>query len=536
MTEKSFAYEKPAYCLEITNDGVYLTVYPTAADISSLLDDINEEIHVRAIQEVDPMEVRKACFFKARKHLIAPTQPLSKKDGVIAVEVSKDEMNAVCTLFPPLGDGNPVTKEQLHQILSSKNISFGIDEVKINEIITSKKPVRSCIIAQGQPMQEGSDASIKYFFSTSMETPKPKVLENGRVDYYNLDLIQNVVEGQLIARKMPAVPGVNGVTVTGKLLEPPPPKDVPLPKGKNTVVSDDGLTLTAKIAGHVQIQSGRVCVMPVYIVPGDVDFSTGNINFIGSVQVLGSVRKGFRVNAAGDVEVKGRLEGGSINTGGNIAVKEGILGQGKGSIRAGGSIFARFIEHAYIEAGENVLVGDSIMHSVVRAGDKIIVNGKNGKIVGGLCFAGQEIEAKVIGSNIAVTTELEIGISSQDFHELNKLAEEENAIKEQLQKINSIFSIVSNFKGSGHILHGYDYNSLIATKDNLLTKLDLLYGKRTKILANLKYPDGGKVRVKECLYPGVTIRFGTTSYSVRDEMSYICLYIIDDEVKIAPYS
>ena len=39
---------------------------------------------------------------------------------------------------------------------------------------------------------------------------------------------------------------------------------------------------------------------------------------------------------------------------------------------------------------------------------------EEGKIVGGLCFAGREIEAKVVGSIMEVATELEIGICSQN--------------------------------------------------------------------------------------------------------------------------
>ena len=50
-------------------------------------------------------------------------------------------------------------------------------------------------------------------------------------------------------------------------------------------------------------------MFPVYVVPGDVDFSTGNIDFIGSVKVMGSVRNGFSVKAEGNVEIMGRLEG-----------------------------------------------------------------------------------------------------------------------------------------------------------------------------------------------------------------------------------
>ncbi len=538
MTDEINEHNEPAYCLEIEDDGVFLTVYPTSAIFATLLNIIKEEINIRALEEVDFAEVQKACWNKSIKYKIAPPQQESKKDGVAIIEISEDEMEAVCTLYPPLGDGKPVTREQLQKILESKNVIYGIDEEKINEIIRSGKAVRSCIIAQGLPMQRGKDASIEYNSSITEDNLKPKVLDNGRVDYYDLGLIHNVDKGEVIARKIPAVAGSNGVTVTGKLIKPPPPKDIPLPRGKNTVVSDDGLTLMANISGHVEIRSGRICVFPVYVVPGDVDFSTGNIDFIGSVQVLGSVRNGFSVNAAGNVEIMGRLEGGFINTGGNIVVKEGIVGQGRGNIKAVGSVYARFLENAYVEAGKDVLIGDSIVHSTVRAGGRIIVNGKKGKIVGGLCFAGLEIEAKVVGSMMEVATELEIGISSQDLNKLQFLSKKENEIREQLQKINSNFRSLYNVKGSDQriILQGIDYDEQITTREHLLHQLEVLQEQKQKILAKLRLPDRGKVKIKDCVFPGVTIKFGTICYTVRDETRYVCYYKQGDEIKTAPYA
>ncbi|HHY39634.1 MAG TPA: DUF342 domain-containing protein [Syntrophaceticus sp.] len=529
---------EPAYCLEIADDGVFLTVHPNSMEFASLLNIITEEINVRDIEEVDFAEVQKACWNKLKKHKIAPSQQESKKDGVVIIDISEDEMEAVCTLYPPLGDGKPVTREQLQRILDSKNIIYGIDEEKINEITSSGKAVRSCVIAKGLQIKKGKDASIQFNSSITEDNPKPKVLDDGRVDYYDLGLIHNVVKGEVIARKIPAVPGSNGVTVTGKLLKPPPPKDIPLPRGKNTVVSDDGLKLMANTSGHVEIRSGRICVFPVYVVPGDVDFSTGNIDFIGSVQVMGSVRNGFSVKAEGNVEIMGRLEGGYINAGGNIVVKEGIVGQGKGNIKAGGSVYARFLENAQVDAGKDVLVGDTIMHSTVRAGGRIIVSGKKGKIVGGLCFAGLEIEAKVVGSIMEVATELEIGISSQDLNKLQLLFEKENKIKEQLQKINSIFGIYNNVKtpDQRRKSQGLEYDEQIAAKEDLLGQLEVLQKEKQKILAKLRLPDRGKVKIKDRVYPGVTIRFGTICHAVRDVTRYVCYYKQGDEIKKAPYA
>jgi len=43
--------------------------------------------------------------------------------------------------------------------------------------------------------------------------------------------------------------------------------------------------------------------MPVYEVDGDVDYGVGNINFIGSVVIKGSIRDGFSVVAGSDIRL-----------------------------------------------------------------------------------------------------------------------------------------------------------------------------------------------------------------------------------------
>ena len=82
-------------------------------------------------------------------------------------------------------------------------------------------------------------------------------------------------------------------------------KSVPLPKGRNTEITEDGDTLIASMPGHVEFSGSTFQVKPVLDIDGDVDFSTGNIKFVGDVNIKGDVLSGFTVRSAGNIQVGG---------------------------------------------------------------------------------------------------------------------------------------------------------------------------------------------------------------------------------------
>ena len=62
---------------------------------------------------------------------------------------------------------------------------------------------------------------------------------------------------------------------------------------------------------------------------------------------------------------------------GNIVVQSGIFGKGEGFIKAGKSLWAKFINDATVEVEENVIVTDSIVNSNVTAMKNIVLRGKD---------------------------------------------------------------------------------------------------------------------------------------------------------------
>lgn len=218
---------------------------------------------------------------------------------------------------------------------------------------------------------------------------------------------------------------IEGTDVLSNTLPPKPGKQVMLPLGKNTKALGEN-TVVASIAGQVILENGKLSVVPTIEIKGDVDLSTGNIDFVGSVVVRGSVQAGFTIKAEGDVEVYGTISGGTVEAD-NIVVKAGIQGMHRGQIKAKGNITSSFVENAVVSAGKDAVIGEAVLHSNVSAGKRVLVQGRKGTIAGGVVTAGEEIVAKVVGTQMNTTTKLEVGINPM-------LREEYQVVRKELAK------------------------------------------------------------------------------------------------------
>ena len=87
--------------------------------------------------------------------------------------------------------------------------------------------------------------------------------------------------------------------------------------------------------------------------------------------VPGTVRTGFTIRAKGDIEINGVVEGATLIAGGNIVIKRGVQGMGKGKLCAGGDICAQFFESANVFADGDVLAG-SILHSHISQVERLL--------------------------------------------------------------------------------------------------------------------------------------------------------------------
>jgi len=511
-----------SFQIKIIDDGVYLKVSKPQGQ-GKIVDysDIKLELDYKEIVEVDLQKIREiVAKGEDEWGIIAPRKPELDREAELTVTISDDKMKAFVSYMPALG-GKKLSKEDCRSIIMENGVVFNIDDDKIDKLVNKKAEVESVLIAEGIPPIPGKDASLNYHFENKMDSIGTK-REDGSMDFFDLGLITNVNPGDVLVTKNDAEVGTAGKGVTGEEIPPPKAKDIKLPKGKNTEIKDEN-TLIAKTAGQVVFdERERIQVLPVHEVRGDVDLSTGNIDFIGNVIISGDVTEGFSIKAAGNVEVRGNVSIADIEADGDVIIQHGFIGKNKSKINAKGNVKALFVENAYIKAGKDIIIGDAAMHSQLISGNNIKINEKKGLLVGGVSKARSKIEANVIGSSLATTTKLEAGVDPELKLKIKKTDEEINKAKINLVKAIKAIKILEKYKEQNDglpekkVLMLYQLqkteqqlNSSIENNEELLLELQ----------AKLRVSEHGYIQAKKKIYPGTKMTIGNAQLNIHNEMA-----------------
>jgi uncharacterized protein (DUF342 family) len=491
--------------------------------------EINEDIVHRIVSEAKGVYT-KICDF----------QNIPMNNSTLTIDIAEGEMKAFVTVTPPGIGGYDILFETYKVYLQSSRVVHGIDEEFLKNFIDRPVYNERVAIAEGTKPVNGQDAYIDYHFETDASKVKLKEGDNGRVDFKDLNIIQNVVANQELAKKIPPQQGVPGKTVTGKIIPAKNGKDIPLPVGENVHVGEEGDTLIANINGQVILANGKLNVEPVYVVDGHVNLKTGNIIFLGTVMIKGNVEDGFSVKASGNIEVMGTVEKAELDAEGDVIVHQGITGKSGGKVKAGGSILARFIENSVIEAGNMVIVSDGIINSQVDAYKRIICQGKRAHIVGGRLRASEEINAKTLGSPTSGTSTIcEVGIDPKSKMQLEALALNKEGIDKKIEELQRNIQTLVNIKKQRKTLPEDKEKSLQALVEERQTLLEDLKRnqeemmKIQELLSTIK--TRGRVSASSKVYGGVRVCIRDVVLDVNTEYRATTFILEGGLVKISKY-
>jgi len=500
-----------------------------------------EKLHARAIRDFDEALVKdtvKAAsgdWVNVGSFIANPAA-----DALLTVEIGSQEMEARVVITPPQPGGCDLSKDVILAYLRNNKVVFGVIEEALQALEDAPRYKEPVLVAQGQRAQNGEDARIQFLFETD-RTKLNLEEKNGRVDYKELHLVQNVVEGQALARKVPAQQGVAGRTVTGKLLPAKNGKDLALPLGKNVHAGEDGLTILADVNGEATYINSKINVETVYTITGDVDLKTGNQFFLGTIVVMGNVEDGFSVKATGNIEVRGNVGKAEISAEGDVIVHQGITGKGTGTVTAGKTVWAKFIENANILAGENVFVTTSIINSEITAEKRIVCSGqKHASIIGGRYRACEEINAKSIGSPTGgAETILEVGSDPKSKLRMDELDAKQKILQRQLDEYDKNIYTMNETKRQRKVLPDDKQavlDELTHKRDDLAMELATLkaeYDSIQSYLNNLKVR--GKVSVSGRVYPGTEIVIRDIREKIKNEYKGLTFYLENMMIKTTKY-
>lgn len=456
------------------------------------------------------------------------------------LKIPHDRMTAFITMDLP-ANSPEFRPDEVKMILDSHGIITGVDEEKINrlctQINTKRQPVIKEVIATGVDPVPGSDAVIKYFFNTEAK----KCLEedeSGRINFKELNLINNVEEGDLIAEKIPAIHPQSGINIYGQPVTPSPVKDFDFVPGKNTRTSPDGRKCFSTIAGEVKLEKKMIHVSPVLNIGGDVCLDTGNITFNGSVEIFGDVRSGFSVKAKGDIIVHGMVESAELTAGGNIVIQNGFVAQHRGVIKCRGVLSVKYVDQGEIICHGDLIVGSSIMHSKITCFSKLKI--PKGKIIGGHTTVVKNLEVGEVGTKLGVPTEITLGdksIIQQRITEIKSQLIEKQTI---LNKINSMSHI--NLDDPGKKLDQLspqlkeNLQLVIEQKRQATEEYQLLESNLKKLEMLYRQKTSSRLKVYLKIFSNVIIIIGHSKL-INSDPTTACSYFednFDQRIRIGP--
>ncbi len=442
--------------------------------------------------------------------------------------VSKDRMAAWIYVIPPFNDGQDIKEEDLKSILNQEHVSIGIIEESLKSIVENQVYGQAVLIAKGILARNGIDGSIKDHFKRDLKLEFIED-ENGSVDYKNLNNIQSVKEGEIICSITLAIPGENGMTITGQTY-PCTIKgtDVHVPVGRNTMLTEDRTLLVSQKTGHVTFVNGKFQVDPILKINGNIDNSTGNLDYDGDILITGDVRNGFSVKANGRIDIRGSVEGAQITAQGSITIASGMSGNGRGTLTSDADIKCRYLEHCTVTAKGNVYA-ESIINSKIESGQDIVVTSGMGVIIGGTLLAANTINARVIGSKVRrLVTELIIANVPRNVEESARLARELEQLHHNMSEVRKNITYLETTQRP-------DRQELLDNLKQASTYLNLREQEITNRLEEITAIDKEQSGIIQCqqLLPVVRIRIGSSSLLVQEEYSRSIVYKnIEGEITI----
>ncbi|MDR3321866.1 MAG: FapA family protein [Synergistaceae bacterium] len=463
-------------------------------------------------------------------------QPVETKEAIFRIKISEDGLTCEMLYIPPTGEAPIPAIERVKGEMNSHGVVFGHDEEAIKKMLDDPVGRQWFVTAKGDQPENGRDAKIDY--KIDLNILKPKAVGD-KVDMKELGAVINVTKGQLVAEKIPAFKGKDGTSVLGRRIAVYVGKDKNLPVGKGTVTSEDKMQLFADCDGNLYVKDQKLTVNPTFDVNGDVDYGVGNINFVGPVNISGSVREGFEVSAGSDLHVGGVVEGATLTAEGNMVIKAGVRGAGKAKLISKGDISISYLDQAFVRAEGSVMVSDVILNCDVGARfDVVVGGGKKGQIVGGRVLAGSEVVCEILGSEMEPRTDVIVGQLPEIVEERKQKLEELKQFENKIEQIDANIDFLKDLQHMGGLTK--DKQELLAKITKAKYQLKAQYSAVQARMEELDRDEeenrlDGCVRVKNICYPGVTIIIRGVRYIVRERLRFTKFVYEDGEIRLKSF-
>jgi uncharacterized protein (DUF342 family) len=444
------------------------------------------------------------------------------------VRLGEKCVSAVIKAAAPKNGGNDITVKILKEALDEAGVCYGIKEDVLLEIAEKKIYDKELRVAEYTPPVPGKNGSISYRYE---RVPTALLVENehGKVDYRELGLFKSVIKNTVIADITPPEEGIPGIDVFGREIAPKPVSKAAFTTGVGTVLSDDGLQLIAAFDGVINFENSAFVVRRDLNIKADIDFNTGNINFLGDINIYGNVGEGFKVESTGgNIVIYGAVfSGAEISATGSITLNQVC---NHAVINAGRNINATFCEYCDLFADGDI-TAQTLIVSTVYCGGILTCTGKGGLVGGHYTILSGAVISGNIGSPNYPQTEILLGNNTVLADERDRLRSDIIRTENEITDLTMIVDYLNAKKRKEY--------TLTEEKEHMLGK-----SVRTRIMKNRAVLDAKKrieeidhllenvqdlrMKVGGTVYGKTRICINTAKYVVKDDRQRVIIFVDKD--------
>ena len=465
--------------------------------------------------------------------------------GDYRLEIPNDGSYATLMLLNPALAGN-ITLNDLRNLLSENGIVFGISEEQLARFVVAPKFGEALVIAKGHAPPKALVSAVTYTFDTdnssmgsgaggTADEVRHEQEGSGRIDLRRVTVFNNVHEGEVLAYRTIITPLMCGMDIFGRPVQPGFQAATAPRVGRGAALDPETGTVTATVNGHVVLDEKKIKVFDKLDHNGDVDYSVGNIDFIGDVRIVGNILPGFRVHAGGNLTISGSIDRGNLFCGGDLEIRGNVFGAGESRIEVLGNASVESMDQCEVLVYGNLHASNYIRHCLLRVGGDLEISGKKGSLVGGEAFVYHNVELCSLGSKMAALTKLNVG-SNPFMQQKPELLREELQVQEQkykqiIQGIETLQRRQAENAPSQQLLDRID--KLQQAKAQFGPLLESLRGQLEEALHNAGYFREAVITVRGIVHPGVVLSFRERmQYKTMDAISHICFYENGIEIKV----
>lgn len=438
-------------------------------------------------------------------------------DFTLRVESDPAGMEARAFIFPK----NPAkfpSHDKLSMMLREAGVVHGLDMNSIKlacSVAVAGAEQRGIVLAKATLPVHGQDERIKFLVQPNSDRVKFETIEKDRLAGEALHLIANICEGDEIGRLEAPTDGLPGMNIFGLSI---PAKDgvfmTERPSAGDGVIWD-GLAKGYYAArdGRVVFERNTISVTDKFVLQGDVNRRSGPVEFIGDVEIIGSVTDGFKVKAR-SIRVRGRVGDCLLEAAGDIVLSS-MNGGYSGTVRCGGGLRADTLMGAFLEVKGDIEVKSQMSRCVVKCGGAILA--RTARIEGGSCMAFRGVDALTLGTPKESRTTICVGRCPFTERLLVRYRREMSRKSRRLHRAQRMIApYVYDHAKLEKLSAGNrrDYNKLYGEFKTLAEEISV---HRSEIEALKAYQanDGNPVvNVRGMLMRGVVITIGATSQEI----------------------